>query len=275
MLIGIFDLGLCTGSNRYLLLDGSVVGPVSLVLVVNFDNVIDTGGQLTGCGIPVFTGGNGFHRIPVCIQNLEFPPFGAPVYSILFHTKVTIVCIAEGHRHSRIRFDSDGFDRRIAYPVRIIHCDFFCVQLLGDQTLYHNGAVFASRKGRTLNRLGAGDIRIDPDLPAGEVFSRIGLLDQLDGTGIQRVMEADRSGSAISNRHLFGVVTGTAVHRFDSTVAVPKLLDIVGADFQTGNGDCAVGICYVRTGHQCFTARIGIDSEFPANQIQTVAGCFD
>ena len=53
-----------------------------------------------------------------------------------------------------------------------------------------------------------------------------------------------------------------------------KLLDIVGADFQTGNGECTFGIRRMGTGHQCGTTEIGVDSKLPACQIQPVAGCF-
>ena len=53
-----------------------------------------------------------------------------------------------------------------------------------------------------------------------------------------------------------------------------KLLDIVGADFQTGNGDGTLGIRCMGTGHQCDATGIGVDSKFPACQIQPIAGCF-
>ena len=53
-----------------------------------------------------------------------------------------------------------------------------------------------------------------------------------------------------------------------------KLLDIVGADFQTGNGDGTLGIRCMGAGHQCGATGIGVDSKFPACQIQPVAGRF-
>ena len=205
---------------------------------------------------------------------MEIPPFGASVNGILFYAKIAIVGIAEGHRHSRICFDGDGLDRRITDPVGIIHCDFLRVQLLQGQAIYHNGAVCACRKGGAFNGFGAGNIRIDPDLPAGEVLSRIGLLNQFDGTGFQRVVKADRGGGTVGDRHLLGVVACTAVHCLNIIVTVSKLLDIVDADFQTGNGYGTLGIRCMGTGHQCGATGIGVDSKFPACQIQPIAGRF-
>ena len=274
LFVGVFDFGLCTGSNCNLLFDNSIVSPVCFISVVNLNDVIRAGFELTGCCIAVLTGCNGFYQLPVCIQNLEIPSFGASVNGILFYAKIAIVGIAEGHRYRRIRFDGDGLDRRITDPVGIIHRNFLCIQLLGRQAIYHNGAVFACCKGGTFDWLRAGDIRIDPNLPAGEVLSCIGLLDQSDGTGFQRVMEADRGGGTVGNRHLLGVVACTAVHCLNIIVTVSKLLDIVGADFQTGNGDGTLGIRCMGAGHQCGATGIGVDSKFPACQIQPVAGRF-
>ena len=244
------------------------------ISVVNLNDVVCAGFELTGCCIAVLAGCNGFYQLPIGIQNMEIPPFGASVNGILFYAKIAIVGIAEGHRHSRICFDGDGLDRRITDPVGIIHCDFLRVQLLQGQAIYHNGAVCACRKGGAFNGFGAGNIRIDPDLPAGEVLSRIGLLNQFDGTGFQRVVKADRGGGTVGDRHLLGVVACTAVHCLNIIVTVSKLLDIVDADFQTGNGYGTLGIRCMRTGHQCGATGIGVDSKFPACQIQPIAGRF-
>ena len=241
---------------------------------MNLNDVVCAGFELTGCCIAVLAGRNGFYQLPIGIQNLEIPPFGASVNGILFYAKIAIVGIAEGHRHSRICFDGNSLDRRIADPVRIIHCDFFRVQFLRGQAVYQNGTVCACRKGGAFNGFGAGNIRIDPDLPAGEVLSRIGLLNQFDGTGFQRVVKADRGGGTVGDRHLLGVAACTAVHCLNIIVTVSKLLDIVDADFQTGNGYGTLGIRCMGTGHQCGATGIGVDSKFPACQIQPIAGRF-
>ena len=87
-------------------------------------------------------------------------------------------------------------------------------------------------------------------------------------------MKADRGGGTVGDRHLLGVVACTAVHCLNIIVTVSKLLDIVGADFQTGNGDGTLGIRCMGAGHQCGATGIGVDSKFPACQIQPVAGRF-
>ena len=267
--IGISDCCLFACGDGHLLLNICVIGPVVLVAVMDFHNVIFTRQQLPGGCIAVGSGGDGLYQFLVGIQDLEAPVLCTAVDCILLDTKVTVMVIREGHSGSCIGSNLDGLYGRIHDPVRIRHRKFLCIQSLRHQIIDRNRTIGSCSKGRTGNGFGTGRIRIDPDLPSAQITVCVRILDDLHRTGFPGILKAHRCGTAISDGHFLGILAGTAVHSFNGRIRMTQFLDIVSSDLQTGYGNLAAGIRRMRSGNQCGAGGIGIDPKAPAGQICT------
>ena len=270
VLVGKCDCRLFACGDGHLLFDVRVIGPVGFIPVMDFHHVILTGQQLFGSCIAVSAGGDGLYQFLIDIENLETPILRAAVDGVLLDPKVTVVVIREGNRCSCIGSNLNGLDGSVDDPVRIIHRNFLCIQGLRHQIVDGNGTIRTSRKGRSAYGLGAGGVRIDPDLPSAQITAGVGLLDDLYGTGFPGVLETHRCGAAIGNRYLLRILTGTAVHRFNGRIRMAQLLNVIRSDFETGYGDLTGRIRRMGSGNQCGTGRIRVDTELPSCHIRTV-----
>ena len=94
-----------------------------------------------------------------------------------FHNLNTaIVGIGKGDTGSLVCLNHNGFHRRIDAPIGITCWNFFGVQRSGQQTGYGHSSVTSGSKGRAGDRFSAGRIRVQANLPATQIFARIGFL---------------------------------------------------------------------------------------------------
>ena len=158
--------------------------------------------------------------------------------------------VRKGDAGCLVHLDRNGFDCRIEAPIRIIRGNFFGIQCSGLQTGYGHSSIASSSKGRAGNRFGAGRIRVQSNLPATQIFARIGFLHQLNTSGIALVIEADRSSPTGGNRNPLGIGTGAAVQGIYTGIRIPQFLDIVSASGQPRYGEFTAGIGGVWPGYQ-------------------------
>ncbi|MGN0067156.1 MAG: hypothetical protein ACI38V_06050, partial [Bacteroides sp.] len=102
-------------------------------------------------------------------------------------------------------------------------------------------AICPSSKGRASHGVGAIGIRIQPDLPATQVCTRVRGLNQLHAAGVQLVCEADCRGAACGYSYRLWVGAGAVVKGIDCAVRVLDFLDIVGAGGKPGDGNLTAG----------------------------------
>ena len=268
--IGIADFCTGTGSDGDLLFHIGIVFPVGFIPVMDFPDIVFSGCQLTGVGIAVCIGLDGVHQIFVGIEDLEAPALGAAIDSRFGDSEITVVGIAETDGRCLIHSNLNGFHRGIADPVGIADSNFLGIVSAGNQIADCYRAVSTGGEGRTGNSLGAGRICVDSDLPAGQVGTGVGGLDQLQTSLMQVVHEADRNSAACCKGNLLGIGTCTGVQRTDCTVSVTDFLDVVGAGKQAGDGNLTTVVGGVRTGYQGCAGRVRIDTELPSLQILTI-----
>ena len=268
--VGYFCTG--TGSDGDLLFHIGIVFPVGFIPVMDFPDIVFSGCQLTGVGIAVSIGFDGVHQIFVGIEDLEAPALGAAIDSRFGDSEIAVVSIAEADGRSLIHSNLNGFHRGIADPVGIADSNFLGIVSAGNQIADCHRAVSTGGEGRTGNSLGAGRICVDSDLPAGQVCTGVGGLDQLQTALMQVVNEADRSSAACCKGNLLGIGTCTGVQRTDCTVSVTDFLDVVGSRKQSGDGNLTTAVGGVRTGHQGCAGRVRIDTELPTFQVLAILG---
>ena len=136
-----------------------------------------------------------------------------------------------------------------------------------------NLAVGVSGMG-TGDQCSAGRIGIDAELPACQIFAILSSLGQIQPTGVQLVIEADRRSLSSGEGDSLGIGAGAGVHGVDCAVAVAQLLDVDGASGKVGYRDGTIGIRGMGTGDQCSAGRVGIDTELPARKILAILSGF-
>ena len=160
---------------------------------------------------------------PECPSTQEISRIGG-----FFNLDAPQMGVCEGNFRSLTNGDGHRFYGGVHNPVGIIRRQFLGIVSAGGQAGNGNSTVCTRCKGRARNWLGAGSIRIHPDFPTAYVFSGTGNFYQLETTGVQLVMEADRGGATAGDGDFLGIGTGAGVACLDTAVSVTQLFDIVG-----------------------------------------------
>ena len=228
-----------------------------------------------GAGISVFIGGEVSVGIALGISHPECPAakliagvggladFDAPIVGV---GEGDFCGLANGNRYR--------LHGGVKFPIGIVCGNLFGVIGSFLQTRNRNRTICPGGEWRAGNRGGAGSIRVQPDLPVGQVFTSVGFLYQLHAAGVQFVIEGDQSGAAAGNGYFLGIGAGTGVQRMDGTVHMPQLLHKVSASGQPGNGEITAAVGGERSGDQTGAGSICVNAELPAGKILTVLGGF-
>ena len=103
---------------------------------------------------------------------------------------------------------------------------------------------------RSGNECGTGSIRINPELPSGQIQAILGSLGQTQSAKIQLVIEADGSGASAANSNFLRIRAGTGVQRIDTAVGMAQFLHIVGSCRKSCDRNLTAGIGGVWAGNQ-------------------------
>ena len=116
--------------------------------------------------------------------------------------------------------------------------------------------------------MGQSRIGIDIELPAAQIRAGVGLLDDL-AVPVMGIGHIDCLVGTVGDLDCLNTVISDPV-----IDAGRQLLDIVGAGFQTGNGDLTGSRCRKRrTGNGFGAGRIGVHTKLPAGKIGAGIGC--
>ena len=116
----------------------------------------------------------------------------------------------------------------------------------------------------------AGSIRVDTELPAGQVLIVLRCFRQRQVALVQFVYERNGGGTASGNRDLLGIGAAAHILGIDGRIGMTKFFDVVCTCCQTRNIDLSSGSGRVWAGHQACTGRIGIDTKSPPRQVFTI-----
>ena len=110
----------------------------------------------------------------------------------------------------------------------------------------------------------AGCVRINAELPAGQVLIVFRCFRKRQVALIELIYECNGSSTASGNRDLLGVGAGTDILGIDRRIGMTEFFYVISTGCQAGNIDLAGRTCCMRTGYQTGTGRIGIDAKAPA-----------
>ena len=160
----------------------------------------------------------------------------------------------------------------IQIPVGVIggRVDFLD-EVGSGRNLCDDRAVILGCERRTADKLGAGSIGVDVELPAAKVFAGVGFLDDLH-IGFLTVGECDALG--ITSNNCYRAERGV-IDPFGILSRLVNFPDIVGTGQQL-HADLAFIIGNKgRTGDDVLAISVSVDVEFPAAQVLAGVGCLD
>lgn len=181
-----------------------------------------------------------------------------------------IVGVGEGYTGSLVRLNRYGFHSGIEAPIGIAGRDFLGIQRSGLQAADGHSSIHPRCERRARHRLGAGSVIIQPDFPAGEVRTGVGLFDQLYISGIFPVVEANRSGLPGGNRDLLRIGAGAGVERVQTGIRIAQFLNVISSGVQPCYGELAAGIGGIGAGNQVGAGGVGVNPELPAGKVLPV-----
>ena len=151
--------------------------------------------------------------------------------------------------------------------------DFLDVILARSNTGHRDLAIGIGSMG-TGHELTAGSVRVNTELPAGQVLIVIRDLRQSQAALIQFVDKGNGCCLTQCDGHLLRIGTGAHILRIDGGVGMTDFLDVICTGSNAGHRDLTVSIGGMRAGHQSAAGCVRINAELPAGQVLIVFRCF-